>query len=180
MDPYSLAIGFISASIIFSIITMFRWRTTLASSALGKPPQQPNQKTADELIIEQNRVYNSSLYRLQDLILDVNTKRDIGVIVDLNFYPRTNYLFYVSYIRGKKLLEIVRRGRVFHDSDTIFREHISAYGVDSNCFVELTDRQLEMLKITKSEQKKDKQKTEITTTTHHDEKTIPTNNNFIE
>jgi hypothetical protein len=140
MDPFSIAIGAAGASIIFGIIHKF-----LGSS--NAPSELPREKTEEELRIEQNRLRNSSLYRLQDLIIDINNKRDTGIVVDLNFYPRTNYLFNVRYIGGKKLLEIIGSCRTFHNSSTIFREHIMAYGVSDICFVELTKRQQEMLKL---------------------------------
>ena len=91
---------------------------------------------------------DSTLYRLQDLIIDINTKRDTGVIVYLNFYPRTNYIFSVCDIGGKTLRETVGSGRIFHDSATVFRDHIAAYRVSTNCYVELTELQEKMLQIT--------------------------------
>ena len=101
----------------------------------------------EELQIIRNKMANSTAYRLQDLRAYIKKKEDEGIILDLDFHPRTNYLL-LDETPHLKVAEIHNK---FYDSHYTMRQHSQDItGITRSCLVELSPDDMLKLHLTHS------------------------------
>jgi hypothetical protein len=83
-------------------------------------------KTKEQLMEAANRIPTSKTYKLQELAELVKRNEKNGVEMDLDFYPRTNY--FILYHKDNPGYKSIAYSQLqFHDSYTLFKDHLKAF-----------------------------------------------------
>jgi hypothetical protein len=99
--------------------------------------------------INNDNIQKNKIYKAADIITSIKQRQKDGVELFLDFYPKTNYYFYIFYDNdNNKTIRIFKEiFNGFKTSSITLREHLNIINLNNNCYIELNIHEENYLKL---------------------------------